>query len=288
MYGGGNPLEGMIAGMLSKQGCDPAMMAALMKDKDGFGQGGIWIILVLLLVLGRGRGGLFGGDDCGDGGRHGDHWGQHAEFRHTDDLIVNETNYKSLLEAIAGNREGLEALARELGVESRVLDNHICEVKGLIRETNGDVEAAIARCCCETQKMIERCCCDTNRHLDKVDCDIKTSKLETDFLIEKKFCEVNAHIAKCCCDQAALVDKKFCEQNMYLERQFCDIKTREDGREIDRLRAELARRDAREHDDFIVRAIREDAREARKRAAWERCHCQCAPITATTPAVSDE
>ena len=288
MYGhDGSNLDAMIAGMLSKQGVDPAMMAALMnKDHDGMGHGGIWIILVLLLVLGRGRGGLFGGDGDGGYGGHHEHEQVHYEARHTDDLIVNEANYKTILEAIGGNRIAVEGLAKQFGISFNEVQEGIAGVNSYLREANGNIQHAIDKCCCETKIAIDKCCCETNRHLDKVDCDIRTSKLETDFLIEKKFCETQAQIAKCCCEQAALIDKKFCDQNMYLERQFCDIKAREDQREIDRLRGELANRNARDHDEFVIRAIREGNERDEKRRAWERCHCQCGPISATNPATS--
>ena len=287
-------LEGMLAGMMSKQGIDPGLLALLKDDRhhDGHGHNWIWIILLFLFFMRGGRGGFGCGDDCGNGDGYG---GRHWEHRHTDDLIVNETNYSKILEAVGGNRSAIEGLAKQLCCDVRDIERCCCETKELIASTGGRILNEMQECCCDIQKeiltsrfesekgfcaverAIDKCCCETNRHIDKVDCDIKTGNLETRFLIESKFCATDAKIDKCCCETQALINQKFCDQNIYLERKFCDIEKREDAREIASLRAELAKREAHERDEFLIRAIREERREDSERARWERCHCTCKP-----------
>lgn len=99
--------SGMLAGLLSKQGIDPGIVAMLNdKSKDGnWGDGGMLIVLFLILILGFGNGGGFFGR------------GAQGDVSGVDRTVVNEANYSRMLDAVGGNREVISQLAQTLNCD---------------------------------------------------------------------------------------------------------------------------------------------------------------------------
>lgn len=227
--------SGMLAGLLSKQGVDPGIVAMLNDcRKDGnWGDGGMLIVLFLILILGfGGNGGWFGNrNEAGA-----------AEAAGIDRTIFNQSNFENLANAIStqGTRQemAINSLANNLNCDVNSIKNALCGLDKQLAVNQGSVVNAIQSCCCNIQNKIQECCCQTNLN------------------VERGFCGVNSNIQSLSyqmqtADAATrqLIQQQFCDQNAYLAQQFCDIKSREDAREIQALRDQ-------------VQALREDRNTA--------------------------
>lgn len=231
MLGGKEKMEsydsGLIAGMLSKQGIDPGVLALLDRDRNNgmLGDNGL-VLLFLILLLGGGNGGF--GFNRGDAGLAG--------VAGVDRTVVNEANYSRLLDAIGGNREAIAGLAQTLNCDAQAIQNALCGVDKQLAVNQGSIINAVQSCCCNIQSKIDECCCRTNHNIERMGCDLKQGQQETRFLISNQFAA-----------QTQLMQQLACDNRAYLADQFCQIKTREDAREIQMLRDKLedAKADAR-------------------------------------------
>ena len=221
MLGGKEKMEsydsGLLAGMLSKQGIDPGVLALLDRDKDNgmLGDNGL-VLLFLILLLGGGNGFGFGNRGAGD-------------VAGVDRTVVNEANYSRLLDAVAGNREAVAGLAQTLNCDVQSINNALCGLDKQLALSQGSIVNAIQSCCCNIQSKIDECCCRTNLNIERGNNAIQQSIQETRFLIS------NTSAA-----QTQLMQQLACDNRAYLADQFCQIKTREDAREIQTLREKLA------------------------------------------------
>ena len=220
MLGGKEKMEsydsGLIAGMLSKQGIDPGVLALLDRDRnDGMlGDNGL-VLLFLILLLG-------GGNGFGFGNRGGDVAG-------VDRTVVNEANYSRLLDAVGGNREAIAGLAQTLNCDVSAIQTALCGLDKQLALSQGSIINAIQSCCCTLQSKIDECCCRTNLNIERGNNAIQQSIQETRFLLSNTSAAQNQLMQQLACDNRA-----------YLADQFCQIKTREDQREIQMLREKLA------------------------------------------------
>lgn len=221
MLGGKEKMEsydsGLIAGMLSKQGIDPGVLALLDRDRDNgaLGDNGL-VLLFLILLLGGGNGFGFGNRGAGD-------------VAGVDRTVVNEANYSRLLDAIGGNREAIAGLAQTLNCDVHAIQNALCGVDKQLAINQGSIINAVQSCCCTLQSKIDECCCRTNHNIERMGCDLRQGQQETRFLISNSFAA-----------QTQLMQQLACDNRAYLADQFCQIKTREDAREIQSLRDKLA------------------------------------------------
>ena len=210
MLGGKEKMEsydsGLLAGMLSKQGIDPGVLALLDRDKNNgmLGDNGL-VLLFLILLLGGGNGFGFGGRGMGD-------------VAGVDRTVVNEANYSRLLDAVGGNREAIAGLAQSLNCDVQAINTALCGLDKQLALSQGSIVNAIQSCCCNIQSKIDECCCRTNLNIERGNNAIMQGLQENRFLISNQFSA----------------------QNAYLADQFCQIKTREDAREIQALRDKLA------------------------------------------------
>lgn len=226
MVGGNEKMEsydsGLLAGMLSKQGIDPGVLALLDRDRNNGALGDNGLVLLFLILLLGGRNGFgFGGADGVAG---------------VDRTVVNEANYSRLLDAIGGNREAIAGLAQTLNCDMNSIQNALCGVDKQLAVNQGSIINAIQSCCCNLQSKIDECCCRTNHNIERVGCDLRQGQQETRFLISNQFAA-----------QTQLMQQLACDNRAYLADQFCQIKMREDQREIQSLRDKLqdAKSDAR-------------------------------------------
>lgn len=220
MVGGEEKMEsydsGLIAGLLSKQGIDPGILAMLNNNKDGMlGDNGL-VLLFLILLLG-GNGGFFG-----NRGAPGDVAG-------VDRTVVNEANYSRLLDAVGGNRSAIEGLAQTLNCDVNAIQTALAGVDKALAVNQGSVINAIQSCCCNVQNKVQECCCQTNLNIERQGCQTRSDIQETRFLISNGFAAQNQ-----------LMQTLASQNQAYLADQFCQIKSREDQREIQALRDKLA------------------------------------------------
>lgn len=221
MLGGREKMEsydsGLLAGMLSKQGIDPGVLALLDRDRDNgaLGDNGL-VLLFLILLLGGGNGFGFGNRGAGD-------------VAGVDRTVVNEANYSRLLDAIGGNREAIAGLAQSLNCDVQAINTALCGVDKQLAINQGSIINAVQSCCCNLQSKIDECCCRTNHNIERMGCDLRQGQQETRFLISNQFAA-----------QTQLMQQLACDNRAYLADQFCQIKTREDAREIQSLRDKLA------------------------------------------------
>lgn len=226
---GENFNSGMLAGLLSKQGVDPGIVAMLNdRTRDGnWGDGGgCWIILLFLFLLGMG----------------GNGWGRNG-FNNVDGVdrtVVNEANYSRMLDAIGGNREAISQLAQTLNCDCNTVQSALAGVDKQLAVNQGSIINAIQSCCCNirtevqsTQNAIQsqmaKCCCDTNLNIERQGCQTRQDIQDVRFLIQSTASA-----------QDNLMQGLFNAQNQYLADQFCQIKSREDAREIQALRDKLS------------------------------------------------
>lgn len=221
MLGGHEKVEsydsGLIAGMLSKQGIDPGVLALLDRDKNNgaLGDNGL-VLLFLILLLGGGNGGFGFNRNAGD-------------VAGVDRTVVNEANYSRLLDAIGGNREAIAGLAQSLNCDTNAIQTALCGVDKQLAINQGSIINAVQSCCCTLQSKIDECCCKTNLNIERGNNAIMQNLQENRFLISNQFAAQNQLMQQLACDNRA-----------YLADHFCQIKTREDAREIQALRDKLA------------------------------------------------
>lgn len=220
--GGKNMTEsfdsGMLAGLLSRQGVDPSIIAMLNdRTKNGdWGDGGMLIVLFLILILGFGNGGGFFGNRA-DG------------VAGVDRTVVNEANYSRMLDAIGGNREAISQLAQALNCDTNAIQSALAGVDKQLAVNQGSIINAIQSCCCNIQNAVNTTACATQRAIENQGCQTRASIQDTRFLIQATASA-----------QDNMIQGLFNSQNQYLAEQFCAIKSREDQREIQNLRDRLA------------------------------------------------
>lgn len=202
--------SGLLAGMLSKQGIDPGVLALLDRNgRDGtWGDSGL-VILFLILILGFGNGGY---------GRNG----AMGPALATENTVVNEANYTRLLDAIGtqGTRQemAISQLSQTLHCDKNAIQGALASLDKQLAVNQGSVINAIQSCCCNMQSKLQECCCQTNLNIERTGNALHNAILT----------------------QSNIIQEKFCAQNAYLAEQFCQIKNREDQREIQALRDRLA------------------------------------------------
>ena len=231
MLGGHEKMEsydsGLIAGMLSKQGIDPGVLALLDRDRNNgmLGDNGL-VLLFLILLLGGGGG--FGFGPKGQAGLDA--------VSGVDRTVVNEANYSRLLDAVGGNREAIAGLAQTLNCDVSAINTALCGLDKQLALSQGSIVNAIQSCCCNLQSKIDECCCRTNLNIERGNNAVLQGLQENRFLISNQFAA-----------QTQLMQQLACDNRAYLADQFCQIKTREDQREIQNLRDKLqdAKSDAR-------------------------------------------
>ena len=221
MLGGKEKMEsydsGLLAGMLSKQGIDPGVLALLDRDRNNgmLGDNGL-VLLFLILLLGGGNGFGFGNRGAGD-------------VAGVDRTVVNEANYSRLLDAVGGNREAIAGLAQSLNCDVQSINSALCGLDKQLALSQGSIINAIQSWCCTMQSKIDECCCRTNLNIERGNNAIQQGLQENRFLISNSFAA-----------QTQLMQQLACDNRAYLADQFCQIKTREDQREIQALREKLA------------------------------------------------
>ena len=231
--------SGMLAGLLSKQGVDPALVAMLNNCKrDGWGDNGMLIVLFLILILGFGNG----------GGLFGNRGVVGADAMGIDRTIYNQSNFENLSNAIntQGTRQemAIQSLANNLNCDVNSIKSALCGLDKQLALTNGNVINAIQNVGCQLGQQTSECCCRINANLDKGFCNVNSNIQDVRFLISST--------------QAAqdnLIQSQFAAQNAYLAEQFRQAEMRELESTNQRLRDEIFRQSQNAQTAQILTAI---------------------------------
>lgn len=232
--------SGMLAGMLANKNNDNDIWAYLAncRNNGAWGDGDGLMFLLLVLLMG---GGGFGG------------WGNRGldGVAGVDRTVVNTSNYEMLMGAIRGNDQQMQTLAASLNCDIGQLKTALCGIDKQIALTQGDITHALDQCCCRLGSKIDHNLFELSKQASEGFCG-------TNLNIERTQNALQRQLSECCCEQkAATADLKynmasqfaaqsygiqqaFAEQNAYLAKEFCAIKSREDAREIQALRDQLA------------------------------------------------
>jgi hypothetical protein len=225
--------SGLLAGMLQKQGVDPAVVA-MMNNNGGFGGNNAWIVIFFILLMGRGG---FGGLN-----------GTGLEDIAKNSTVINESNYTRLLDAIStqGTRQevAIGDLANSLGASIGDVKTALASVDKAIALSNGDLKSAVQSCCCNIRQEILSTSNATNLAMTNQHADTVNQIQQTRYLIQAQGSA-----------QDAMIAQKFADQNAYLAEQFCQIKSREDGRQITDLQQKLADAKAAANTQAIIAAV---------------------------------
>ena len=217
--------SGMLAGLLSKQGVDPGIVAMLNdRCKDGnWGDGGMLIVLFLILILGFG----------GNGGWFGNRNGGCAEAAGIDRTIFNQSNFDILNSAIStqGTRQemAINQLANALNCDCNSIKSALCGLDKQLAMTNGNVINAIQSCCCNIQGKVQECCCQTQRTIENQGSQTRELLQNNRFLIQSTSAA-----------QDNLIQSLFCQQNQLITDKFNALELRDLQRDLDNKNAAIA------------------------------------------------
>ena len=216
--------SGMLAGLLSKQGVDPSILAVLNdRCRDGnWGDGGMLIVLFLILILGFG----------GNGGWFGNR-GAVGDVAGVDRTVVNEANYSRMMDAIStqGTRQemAVNQLANALNCDCNSIKSALCGLDKQLAMTNGNVVNAIQSCCCNIGNQIQSTSCATQRAIENQGAQTRELLQDNRFLIQSTSAAQNN-----------LVQSLFCQQNQLITDKFNALELRDLQRDLDNKNAAIA------------------------------------------------
>lgn len=238
--GGMDGLAAMLGACMGNmnRGIDPAALLAMCdrnRDNGDWGDGGMLIVLFLILILGfGGNGGFFGRNGANDG----------LGVQGIDRTVVNEANYTRLMDVLQsqGTRHemAIGQLAQALNCDHNQLQSALCGLDKEVALAQGDLKSAIQSCCCSMrtellqsqnalQAQIAKCCCDTNLNIERQGCQTRQDIAGLGFAMQNQFCQTNQNFTQ-----------QINDLRVEMTDQFCQIKMREDQREIQSLRDEVA------------------------------------------------
>ncbi len=230
---GGGGMAPLIAALCQNRGLDPNMVAAMMNNNrgygDGFGNSAWWIIILLIFGWG-GFGNGFGG---GFGGR-----GSAQGLADLGALVNNDAGRELIMSAIQGNATAISQLAAQTHCDQNALMGAIQNLStqlgqlGLgqkdvifaIQNGNQSILSKLCDCCCDNRLAI----CQQTNTLQSAIYGVSTG-------LERGFANTNFETQRQTCDILGAIDK----QTQAMVAQFSAIKEREDQREIQNLRDQL-------------------------------------------------
>lgn len=184
---------------------DPNMLVNALANKDddnGLGGNGLlWIFLLILFWGGNGFGGL-GRNGSGAVINDAAITGQ-IEAALSKAQVANLSD-ATILTAINGNKEAINAVASTLGMQSETirgaidrLANGICDLGYKMGQDTASIISNITTGNAALSRQLADCCCTTQRNIDSVRYDMATG-----------FCGVNTNIDKSVCALERYIDGK--------------------------------------------------------------------------------
>jgi len=220
-----NGMMGLIASLCNQRGLDPNLVAALMNNNrgygDGFGNSAWWIII--LLIFGWGGFGGFGGGFNGRGSAQG--------LADLGNLVNNDAGRDLIMQAIQGNATAISQLASTVHCDQNALmgavqnlSTQLCNLglgqKDLQFAVQNGQQAILSKLC--------DCCCD-----------IKT--LVTNQGYENRITTINQtnDIVQNATSNTNVLAAKIDAQTQMINDRFCQLEMREMQRENQNLRDQV-------------------------------------------------
>lgn len=236
--------SGMLAGLLSKQGVDPgivAMMENARKDGTWGGDGGLLVLLFLIILMGGGGNGF---------------WGNRNNEAGIDKAIFAQSNYDTLMSAVNGNRDAVGQLAQTLNCDVGQIQNALCGVDKQLAVNNGDFKAAIMGAENNLSAQAAQCCCTTQRAIDNQGCQTRATIVDqgaqTRELLQNNRFLIQATAAA----QDNLVQSLFCQQNQLITDKFNALELRTLQDQNERLKEQIAAQSQAAQTAQIIAAIK--------------------------------
>lgn len=237
---GGNGMMGLIASLCNQRGLDPNLVAALMNNNrgygDGFGNSAWWIII--LLIFGWGGFGGFGGGFNGRGNAQG--------LADLGNLVNNDAGRDLIMQAIQGNATAISQLASTVHCDTNQLasaiqsvSSQICNLGNTLGLGQRDI---IQQMLMGNQGIISQvcnCCCDLRQQIADFKGDLALQMCKQTGTLSNGQRDLGVAITKGFCDSAYATREQTCELKNTINEGFAKIKEREDQREIQNLRDQV-------------------------------------------------
>lgn len=183
---------------------------------DGYGWGDgncLWIILLLLFMGGR--------NGFGNWGENGCCFGQVSVPGATQaqvDQLSARVDFNALEAAIAGNKDAICELSKQIGCSTAEVQSSICNVQSALQQASAATNLSI----CQLQNAVQAGDASIISTLQNCCCDIKTSILQ-------QTNQLSSQLAECCCENRLAVcqtnnniDKGFAATNVALTNGFAN------------------------------------------------------------------
>lgn len=206
--------SGMLAGLLSKQGVDPGIIAMLndRRDRGDWGDGGMLVILFLILIMGGGNGFWGNRNNCAE--------------NNVEKVVFDQSNYDTLMSAIGTNAARSEAAVNQLASTFNCTTNQIqmalAGVDKQLAVNNGDIINSIQSCCCQQTRATENQGCQTRAAIADQGAQTRELLQNNRFLIQATASA-----------QDNLVQSLFCQQNQLITDKFNALELRDMQRSLD-------------------------------------------------------
>lgn len=240
-------MMGLIASLCQNRGLDPNMVAAMMNNRGGYGDGQFgWFWIIILLIFGWGG---FGGYGGGFGGR-----GNAQGFADLGALVNNDNGRELLMSAIQGNGTAISQLATTLNCDVNALQSTLntiqqtlCnignqvgltgqQVINAVNSGNANLASQIAECCCNLRSEIAAFKGSTDLQICQQTNSLTNSINFVNASVERGFAaEAYERQAQTCTLQNAIE-----AQNRLITDKFAQLEQRELLRENQNLRDQLA------------------------------------------------
>lgn len=240
---GNNGMMGLVASLCQQRGLDPNLVAALMNNNrgygDGFGNSAWWIII--LLIFGWGGFGGFGG---GFGGR-----GNAQGLADLGNLVNNDAGRDLIMQAIQGNATAISQLASTVHCDQNALmgaiqnlSTQLCNLglgqKDLQFAVQNGQQAILSKLC--------DCCCDFRQQIADFRGDIALQMCQQTGTLTNGQRDITAAVTRGFCDatyatreQTGQILNAIEAQSRMITDKFCGLELREMQRENQNLRDQV-------------------------------------------------
>lgn len=232
-----NGMMGLLASLCNKQGLDPNAVFAMMNNRGngGWGDMGAWWIIVLILFGFGGWGNGFGG---GFGGR-----GNAQGLADLGQLVNSDAGRDLIMQAIQGNATAISQLASTVHCDQNALmgaiqnlSTQLCNLgigqKDLLFAVQNGQQAILSKLC--------DCCCDLRQQIADFRGDIALQMCNQTGQLTNSINFVNSSVERGFAAEAYERQAQTCHLENVINNGFAQIKQREDAREIQNLRDQVA------------------------------------------------
>lgn len=234
--GSGSGMWPVIASLCNQRGLDPNMVAAMMNNRNGYGDGfggSAWWIIILL-IFGWGGFGGFGG---GFGGR-----GSAQGLADLGNLVNSDAGREVIMNAIQGNATAISQLAstvhcdvNALQAAIQSLSTQMCQLGNTIGLGQRDIISAMQNGNTAIMSKLCDCCCENRLAIANQTNTLQSAINFVNSSVERGFAATNYAFA----DQTCQIKQAIAEQTRYIGDRFCDLEKREMARENRELRDQV-------------------------------------------------